>query len=46
VCLDYVELRDAETLALVDGKITRPAVLAIAAFVGGTRLIDNLLLRP
>ena len=38
--IDYVELRDAESLqplAVVD----RPAVLAIAAFVGRTRLIDN-----
>jgi pantoate--beta-alanine ligase len=46
VRIDYVELRDAETLATIDGKITRPAVLAIAAFVGTTRLIDNQLLRP
>ena len=38
--LDYVELTDAETLrplAVVD----RPAVIALAAFVGRTRLIDN-----
>jgi pantoate--beta-alanine ligase len=46
VRIDYVELRDAETLAPVVDKITRPAVLAIAAFVGTTRLIDNQLLRP
>jgi pantoate--beta-alanine ligase len=46
VRIDYVELRDAETLAPIDGKITRPAVLAIAAFVGNTRLIDNQLLHP
>src|SRR5262249_8019079 len=42
--LDYVELRDAETLAPVAGELTRPAVLAVAAFVGTTRLIDNRLL--
>jgi pantoate--beta-alanine ligase len=46
VRIDYVELRDAETLAPIDGKITRPAVLAIAAFIGNTRLIDNQLLHP
>jgi pantoate--beta-alanine ligase len=46
VKLDYLELRDAETLEPVDGKIARPAVLAVAAFVGTTRLIDNVLLVP
>jgi pantoate--beta-alanine ligase len=38
--LDYVELRDAETLAPVE-RLDRPAVLAVAAYVGKTRLIDN-----
>ena len=38
--IDYVELRDAESLqSLV--TVDRPAVLAVAAFVGRTRLIDN-----
>jgi pantoate--beta-alanine ligase len=38
--IDYVELVDAGTLRpLTD--IDRPAVLAVAAFVGRTRLIDN-----
>jgi pantoate--beta-alanine ligase len=46
VRLDYLELRDAETLELLEGKITRPAVLAVAAFVGTTRLIDNIVLVP
>ena len=40
--VDYVELRDAETLAPVAERVTGPAVLAVAAFVGTTRLIDNL----
>ena len=41
--LDYLELRDAETLAPFAGEqIDAPAVLAVAAFVGATRLIDNL----
>jgi pantoate--beta-alanine ligase len=46
VKLDYLELRDAETLEPLEGRITRPAVLAVAAFVGTTRLIDNVLLVP
>jgi pantoate--beta-alanine ligase len=39
--VDYLELRDAETLAPVE-TLDRPAVMLTAAFVGGTRLIDNL----
>jgi pantoate--beta-alanine ligase len=39
--IDYVELRDAETLAPVD-RVERPARLLAAAWMGGkTRLIDN-----
>ena len=38
--LDYLDLVDAETLATVT-KIDRPAVMAIAGFIGKTRLIDN-----
>jgi pantoate--beta-alanine ligase len=45
VQLDYLELRDAESLALVD-RVEQPAVMAVAAFVGSTRLIDNQLLEP
>ncbi len=46
VRLDYLELRNAETLAELHGRVTRPAVMAVAAFVGTTRLIDNQLLGP
>jgi pantoate--beta-alanine ligase len=46
VRLDYLELRDAESLATLDGRVSRPAVMAVAAFVGKTRLIDNQLLAP
>jgi pantoate--beta-alanine ligase len=46
VRLDYLELRDAESLQPINGLVTRPAVLAVAAFVGATRLIDNQLLAP
>jgi pantoate--beta-alanine ligase len=38
--VDYVELRDAATLAPVT-RLEAEAVLLIAAFVGKTRLIDN-----
>ena len=43
--VDYVELRDAETLAPVDA-LERPARLLAAAKLGRTRLIDNLAVDP
>ncbi|HEY2743341.1 MAG TPA: pantoate--beta-alanine ligase [Polyangia bacterium] len=46
VRLDYLELRDAASLAPLDGRLRRGAVMAVAAFVGTTRLIDNQLLEP
>jgi pantoate--beta-alanine ligase len=46
VRLDYLELRDAESLQPLDGLLSAPAVMAVAAFVGATRLIDNQLLAP
>jgi pantoate--beta-alanine ligase len=39
--IDYLEIRAADDLAPLD-TIDRPAVILVAAFVGGTRLIDNL----
>ena len=45
VRLDYVEVVDPETLE-AEIKITKRALVAIAGFVGQTRLIDNLLLEP
>jgi pantoate--beta-alanine ligase len=44
VRLDYFELVDPETLEPVT-EVTRPALVAVAAFVGNTRLIDNLVLQ-
>jgi len=44
VRIDYVELVDAESLEPLD-RLERPAVLAVAAFLGKTRLIDNTVLR-
>lgn len=38
--LEYAELRDPETLAVVE-EVTAPALLALAVWVGGVRLIDN-----
>ncbi|MFS0853283.1 pantoate--beta-alanine ligase [Microbacterium sp. 179-I 3D4 NHS] len=40
---EYLELRDAETLASV-GRVDRDALLLVAARVGAARLIDNHLL--
>lgn len=43
--VDYLELRDADTLAAVDG-VSRPARILAAARLGKTRLIDNLAVSP
>jgi len=43
VSLQYVELRDAETLDALTA-LDRPAVLAVAVFVGKARLIDNVVI--
>lgn len=43
VRLDYLEIVDPETLDPVS-DISRGALVAVAAFVGSTRLIDNLVL--
>jgi pantoate--beta-alanine ligase len=43
--VDYVELRDAETLVPL-AALDRPARLLAAARIGGTRLIDNLAVSP
>jgi pantoate--beta-alanine ligase len=42
--VDYVSCVDAETLTPMSGEIDRPALLAVAAFFGRTRLIDNCVL--
>jgi pantoate--beta-alanine ligase len=40
VRIDYLELRDADELSEI-AKVDKRAVLAVAAFLGTTRLIDN-----
>jgi len=43
VRLDYLEIVDPETLDPL-AELNRPALVAVAALVGSTRLIDNILL--
>ena len=45
VRLDYFEIVDPETLDRVD-VVSQQSLVAIAAFVGKTRLIDNIVLKP
>ena len=44
VRVDYVSLVDAETLEKLDKLDERPMLVAVAAYVGKTRLIDNTML--
>jgi pantoate--beta-alanine ligase len=43
IAIQYVEIRDAETLEKID-RVERPAVIAIAERVGSVRLIDNMMI--
>jgi pantoate--beta-alanine ligase len=43
--IDYVSVADAETLEEID-TIDRPALASLAVRIGGTRLIDNVVLDP
>jgi pantoate--beta-alanine ligase len=43
---EYIEARDAETLERVEGLTGRPILIAVAAQVGGARLIDNVVIDP
>jgi pantoate--beta-alanine ligase len=44
VRLDYFEIVDPDTLDQVE-QVSQPALAAVAAYVGNTRLIDNVVLR-
>ena len=45
VRLDYFEVVDPDTLEPVE-QVQRPTLVAVAAYVGATRLIDNIVLKP
>jgi pantoate--beta-alanine ligase len=45
VRLDYLEIVDPDTLDRVD-EVSQTVLVAVAAFVGNTRLIDNIVLKP
>jgi pantoate--beta-alanine ligase len=42
--LDYVSVTDAETLESIERIDERPTLIAVAAYIGKTRLIDNTIL--
>ena len=42
--LDYVNISDAETLEKLDKLDERPILIAVAVYIGKTRLIDNTIL--
>jgi len=44
--LEYVGITDADTLERLDKLDERPALVALAARLGNTRLIDNIVLQP
>ena len=46
VRLDYFEIVDPDTLEPIERTSQQPALVAVAAYVGATRLIDNVLLGP
>ena len=43
---EYLEARDPDDLTLVEALDDRPVLLAVAARIGGARLIDNVLIQP
>ena len=44
--LQYCELVEAQGLEPLVGQVDRTAAICVAAFVGNTRLIDNIILNP
>ncbi|WP_445219835.1 pantoate--beta-alanine ligase [Bradyrhizobium sp. Pa8] len=44
--LQYLELVDVDTLEPASNPLSHPAALCAAAYVGSTRLIDNVILKP
>jgi pantoate--beta-alanine ligase len=43
--IDYLDIRDAETLATID-RLERPARILTAVRLGGARLLDNVPVEP
>jgi pantoate--beta-alanine ligase len=43
---EYLEARDAEDLTPVAELADRPVLIAVAAHLGGARLIDNVVIQP
>jgi len=44
--IQYLELVDTQNLEPIQGRVDRAAALCVAAYVGSTRLIDNVMLTP
>ncbi len=44
--IQYLDLVDAQTLEPLEGQVNRTVALCVAAFLGTTRLIDNIMLTP
>ena len=44
--IQYCAVVDPMTMDVLEGTLTRPAALCVAVVLGGTRLIDNVLLSP
>lgn len=44
--LQYLELVDGQTLDAFEGDVDRTVAICVAAYVGTTRLIDNVILTP
>ena len=44
--IQYLELVDTQNLEAIQGQVDRSAALCVAAYVGSTRLIDNVVLAP
>jgi pantoate--beta-alanine ligase len=44
--IQYLELVDTQNLEAIQGSVDRSSALCVAAYVGSTRLIDNVLLVP